>query len=452
MSNREFVFEPRLFITGPFGPCPQCDQPEFGSLSISNNFHQRRCRNCWYTAGVQLPPLQKRLIYLDQMLLSNVAKELDPVWKAKTKRSDPYWLEVFDQLDRLVKLQIVVCPESPIHEEESAYDDRFEGVLRRLYTHLASGVSLDFPMAIHIRQIWEAVHAMEEGRQPDWSRITPSDVIDGGLEQWSERLLLTVNMGHWLSLADRRASRSRGHAALLAVWERWKAENGLTFEVQFERERRAVAEVAIDSFLRHLDLVNRLNTGTETLSDPLSLIPGQLAALTLQLIKELEKPGDTFDERVRRVAAVLLSEPVMQAPKNHLAALLFAGLARSAVSGKKKPPSQGTPNDVDAISAYLPYCDAMFIDDEFAQILGNGPINREIARYPTRIFSTRTRDDFLTYLRQMEADVPPQHVELVTQTYGEDWVTPFRSILEHEREKEERRRDSTATAAETPPH
>jgi hypothetical protein len=438
MNPREFAFDPRMFITRPFGHCPHCGGPEFGTVSISNNFHHRRCRDCWHNARERLPPLRKRLIYLDQMVLSNVAKELDPVWKAKTSRPDPFWLEVFDQLDRLVKLQLIVCPESPIHEEESAYDDRFEVVLRRLYQHLASGVSLEYPIQIHIHQIWEALSALEEGRPVDWSKISPADVVHGKLDQWSERLLLTVNMGPWNEVDERRASRENSHAVLTAIWNQWREERGLTFNEQFERERRGIAQAAIRSYVEHLEGIHRMNTGAEPLSDPFALMPSQLTMLTYQLIQRLGKEGDTFNERINRVASFLLSESAMQAPKNHISALLYAGLARRAAGGKKAPPSRGTPNDVDVISAYLPYCDAMFIDDEFAHILHEGPINTEIARYSTRIFSTRTRHEFLTYLQELETDTSSDHIDLVARIYGDDWVTPFRSILELEREREQR--------------
>ena len=109
MVDKSFVFDPRMFITGPFRPCPQCGESELGTLTVVNNFHRRRCRNCRHNAGNPLPPLRKRIVYLDQMLLSAIAKELDPVWRENTKRPDPFWVEIFDQLDRLVKLQLIVC-------------------------------------------------------------------------------------------------------------------------------------------------------------------------------------------------------------------------------------------------------------------------------------------------------------------------------------------------------
>jgi len=82
----------------------------------------------------------------------------------------------------------------------------------------------------------------------------------------------------------------------------------------------------------------------------------------------------------------------MDAPQNHLAALLYAGLARRAASGQKRVPSRGTPNDIDLISAYLPYCDALFIDNEFAQLLSEEPIAAAVYPYGTRVFKAARRE------------------------------------------------------------
>ena len=129
MSEQSFVFDPRMFITGPRRPCPRCGQAEFGTLSITNNVHTRRCGGCFHYEEETLPPLAKRMIYLDQMVISDIAKKLDPVSRAEKPHVDDFWLEAFDRIDRLVKLQLIVCPNSPIHEVESSYAERYEPVL-----------------------------------------------------------------------------------------------------------------------------------------------------------------------------------------------------------------------------------------------------------------------------------------------------------------------------------
>lgn len=435
MSELPFVIDPRMFITGPLHPCPQCKHVQLGALSIADNVHARRCRNCSYDQKERLPPLAKKLIYLDQMVLSGIAKEIDPVWRKKTRRSDVFWLEAFDQIDRLVKLQLIVCPNSPIHEVESSYDDRFESVLRRLYKHLASGVSLPFPHDLRMAQLSEALDAWLEDRDPDWSRITRETVVRGELDRWSDRLLVTANLGHLPGeIERRRKSRDSTHEAWRQLWKGWAAADETSIEDFFQKERRGVADAALQCFRAHVERWHGITTGTEVVEDPLQLMPGWPVQLVSWVLRRLEEEGISEVDRLQDTARFLYSEQALCAPENHLGALIHASLAWRARSGQRCP-SRGTPNDIAFIAAYLPYCDAMFVDNEFAQLLSEGRLAAAAKDYPTKIFSTRSRDGFLEYLHELEADADPVHLNLVVRTYGDTWTQPYRSMLEHERSK-----------------
>ena len=420
MPEKPLVVDPRMFITGPSQACPQCGQPQLGTLSIRDNVHARRCRKCSYHQEERLPRLAKKLIYLDQMVVSEIAKKLDPVWREEKRRTDDFWLEAFDQIDRLVKLQLIVCPYSPIHRVESSLREPFEPVLRRLYKHLASGVSLRFPHEVLMLQLYEAFDASYENRPPDWNRVTRDDVVRSRLDRWSERLLITVDMGHSPGEVDgRRASRARAHAGLKKLWEGWASEDQMSFDDFFQRERRGFADSAFQSF-----------------ADPSRIIPGWPVRLVSWVMSRFADKGVPQEDQLRKARSFLYSEPALSAPENHLGALLFAGLAWQANrGGRKSVPNQGTPNDIKFISAYLPYCDAMFIDKEFAHLLRQEPLATAVRRYPAQIFSAGSRTHFLEYLVGLEEEAGPAHLALVTRTYGEAWTKPHRAMLEHERSK-----------------
>ena len=436
MSEQPLVIDPKMFITSPYHPCPQCGHARLGTLSVDGNVHARRCRNCFYDQKERLPPLAKKLIYLDQMVLSGIAKEIDPIWREKTRRGDAFWLEAFDQIDRLVKLQLIVCPNSPIHRVESSYDDRYESVLRRLYEHLASDVSLRSPHEVRMAQLSEAFAAWFEDRDPDWSRITCEDIIRGDLDAWSSRLRVTANLGHLPGeIERRRKSRDGTHEAWRQLWERWAAEDEMSIEDFFVRERRGVADAALQCFHTHVERWQGIITGAEVIEDPMQLMPGWPVQLVNWVLRRLEEQGVSEDDRLWDTVRFLYSDQALCAPENHLGALLHASLAWRAKSGQGCP-SRGTPNDIAFIAAYLPYCDAMFVDNEFAQLLSEGRLATAAKDYPAKIFSTRSRDGFLEYLHELEADAEPGHLDLVTRTYGETWTQPYRSMLEHERSKQ----------------
>ena len=436
MTNRPFAIDPRKFIVGPFGDCPKCGGGEYGTLSVSNNRHTRRCRACWYTATTELPPVQKKLIYVDQNALSNMAKELDPEWSARTRRQDPFWLDLYDQLERLVKLQAIACPQSPIHEQEASYDDRVEGVLDRLCHHLSAGVTFDFPEEIRARQLWHAQEAYMRGEAPDWDAILPEDVTDGRLDEWTDRMSIRANMGHLESAEERRARRDALGDTMARIWEAYQRE-GWSFQEAYEREVRGIADASVEAYRRDLERQADLLSG-KPIDDLMKLIPNSYSRLFTSTANRFGEAGLSEEDPKKQAVDFLYSEHALNTPQNQLGAMLFAALARRATNGQKRPPDRGTPNDFDMISSYLPYCDAIFVDDEMAQILSEEPLASEVEKHGTKVFSTRTRAEFLEYLKGVEDSLPQDHVERVVDTYGESWLEGFRSLLEQERAREAR--------------
>jgi hypothetical protein len=48
---------------------------------ICGHHYMRRCIHCWFDQRLPLPAVKKRVIYLDQFVISNIMKELDPANK-----------------------------------------------------------------------------------------------------------------------------------------------------------------------------------------------------------------------------------------------------------------------------------------------------------------------------------------------------------------------------------
>ena len=85
-------------------------------------------------------------------------------------------------------------------------------------------------------------------------------------------------------------------------------------------------------------------------------------------------------------------------PYMRISSLLFAALARkAAIGGQVRPPNRGTMSDVTTVAAVLPYCDAIWVDNEMAGLLCEEPLRTRID-YGTRVFSWNTRQQFLEYL------------------------------------------------------
>src|SRR5207244_3372567 len=94
-----------------------------------------------------------------------------------------------------------------------------------------------------------------------------------------------------------------------------------------------------------------------------------LAALepNMRLLMEIKalfcKQGFSDQESYRKTWEFLDSDALDNSPYVRISSLLFAMLARRAAN-RQKPPKKHPFVDVEMIAAYLPFCDAMFIDKE----------------------------------------------------------------------------------------
>jgi hypothetical protein len=104
---------------------------------------------------------------------------------------------------------------------------------------------------------------------------------------------------------------------------------------------------------------------------------------------------------------------------------MFAYVAQQAAKqGRNKLPTPGFGYDVLAISSYMPYCDAMFIDNECQTMLSQNPVRDRLC-YPAKLFSTKTVDAFLGYLHEIASKAHSEHLKIVASIYGDDLVQNF---------------------------
>jgi len=84
------------------------------------------------------------------------------------------------------------------------------------------------------------------------------------------------------------------------------------------------------------------------------------------------------------LSGFLDSEHFRTMPIHAISTRLFAVIAHAAANHQNRPPDQGTANDIDLVSAYLPYCDAMLIDNRTRAMLEKGVPRKYALNYPSR--------------------------------------------------------------------
>ena len=131
-------------IRHPYWNCPFCNTvSSFGIFVMAGGggAYTRRCTRCGRSRHIPFPTLNLRVIYVDQFVISNVVKALDPQTEPQRRAQlDPFWKIAFERLHRLCKLHLIIYPDSPLHYDESVVTGiaSFKK-LKRIYELLSGG-------------------------------------------------------------------------------------------------------------------------------------------------------------------------------------------------------------------------------------------------------------------------------------------------------------------------
>ncbi len=407
-NNRDYktiTITPDIFIDPPYIVCPKCSKEGFGVLSIFNyNGYSRRCRYCLYHKSFKLPQLNKKIIYIDQMGISEMMKSINPKISQKTKaRLKPIWLTVFNKLDRLIKLNLIICPDSNSHYQESLMWKPYYKALKMMYEHMSNGISFYDEDIIKRFQI--NVSFKKFAKFKGVKEITTQSITSDDINSWLSRFRISVEMDHFdESIIDSiRTERDQVDQNFLSVYKRWQTEKGKKYQEWLEEETKAYLPTLMKDF--------------------------SFRSILTEMFRKMENTGKTEIEASDIITSYFKSGDIIKIPYVRISAGLFASLARKASQGKKTLPTMGMVTDVSTIASISPYCDVMFIDNECRAMLNEEPLKSNTG-IKTRFFSQSNIQDFLSYLDEIEKTASKKHFEIIKEVYGENWDQPFIKMYE----------------------
>jgi hypothetical protein len=408
---------------GPYVLCSKCGVEQFGILSVRGTYYSRRCRNCWHKGDFPLPDIRKKIIYIDQFAFSNIMKVLTPDAKGHERTaSNPFWKELFETLGVVCHLQLAVCPDSKQHQYESL-TSAFYKSLKRTYEHFSGGLSFYASDDIKRQQIARLTECWMK-REPATFDFDVQEITHGKLHEWADRIYIAVDGVLDGFVDDVRTTRNEIHKSLQEVFEIWQREKK-SFKEVFEAEKGSYTRGLVEAYLAQQKKVNDALMRGEmpSLND---VLPSQQKLVLMQLQYTFD---DAFGKlESPRVMGEFLRTGVMNdAPFNVIGASLFASLSQKAAAGQKRPPNPGTSNDVTMLSTLLPYCDAMFVDNECRALWQDIPRDYKLP-YQCALFSQNTGDEFLRYLKNIRDSATPEHLKIVSEIYGPDPLKPPQSI------------------------
>lgn len=404
--------KPFTWEHGPFEECWRCKGKEtFGVLSIGGDRVTKRCTNCRYSHSEQLPKLDKKVIYLDQFAFSELHK-----LRIGTRREDKwsaFWSEASRLLNRAVLLQQIVLPHSNIHHNETIVSPFARG-LRETQEAIGGDIAFVDTDEVQLRQIEEYVRAHFEGTEPSIV-FNIDDVLQGKRNDWLPDMRITTGMDWSRFAQETRQGRENTHTEIVGLIEGWK-NSGFGFDEVIERELGAYFESrqqALLHALRRFEEGHAKNDIWAMLNMAQSFVNREM-----HIVRHYATKAGVKEDGLTRATTEFWNWPKnREQPFGRILAYLFAALAGQFKGGRTKLPTPGLLNDITAISAYVTYVDAMFVDNECAELLRHGRCRKDL-NYKAKIFSLNNADAFLSFLSKIIESTPDEVRHEAITLYG----------------------------------
>ena len=403
-----------MFERAPFEACPKCRAPgSFGILSAGGSTLQRRCKTCRYGHSEVLPDLDKKVVYLDQFAVSEIFKV-----KAGTRNAaaggQVFWEEVEARANRAYLLQQIIFPTSDIHRDETIVSP-FGNELGLAHEMLSGDVSFNSVNEIELSQALAYAEAYLQGKPAPDLDFEVDEILEGKRNDWLPDMHVTASMDYGIFAEELRNRRQEAASNFAPLWQRWLRDKPTFADIlnhelaDFGRMKRGALRHAAERAQEALE-AGHGSGFVDKMSHPTLNEFDHLKAL-------FKEAGFAPDQLTSKVYEFWDWPENQKMPVHRISAYLFAALARRLASGQKRLPSRGMMNDVNAISAYGPFVDAMFLDNECASLLIEEPLRSQI-KLKAKIFSTTTGDAFVEYLRQLELQTPDDVRESASEIYG----------------------------------
>ena len=420
-------FNPRNMISPPFKSCPACGKEEFGVHLISANRYMRRCRDCWHNQYFPLPKLRKKIIYLDQFVVSNLMKLDNPGLQRNDRLTkETFWTELLDLLLQLREMQLICCPNSGSHEAESRIS-LFNDELKKTYEALSGGIKFKSFHDISTDQIGELALAWSENREPQFD-FDPRHVLTKDPDEWAERFYIVFGNNPFVIPAELQEARDEMESHISRLFRDVWAKENRTFRYWYDLERKEyqghLRKAVIKSQQNRIQTMLAFRPGVEMSLEEMGkmmLSPAEALHEGLKHIMRFPRDGGerSPEERDRMEKSFGDANRISEAPFVKLQALMYASLAMRAAGGQKELPNEGTNTDIETVAHLLPYCDAMLMDNGCRSLLLNVPMELRPVD-AAKVFSPNVKEEFLAYLRSIRDGVTAEHVAVLREVYGDD--------------------------------
>jgi hypothetical protein len=379
-------------VTYLLGDCPGCKaQNTFGNVDVYGHYVYRGCKRCRYREHVGLPPLHKKIVYLDQFFFSHAFRGGDPRFVAAAER-----------IERLASLQLLVAPFSSIHEDEThQWEKRDE--LWKFIKAAARGHEFEAAYEVEQTQLVKAFQAWLADKPAEYV-VDSADAVDDDVHKWDSYLRIDVGryMGDVELIRDLKKQSIEGLVDLFDGWRKLRT----SFEEDIQAEYRVAGKSYMDFYM---EFALRVAGG-----DYMAMFDAPIISQVVQTMLHVVSEDVPADQKLRKCAEFLFSEHFRASPYQwinaHMLATLKLLVKNGAYSNRDRALQKlsGVFYDVKHIATYSPYVDAFVMDQPMADLVSRPTIRLE-ERYGTKVFSLNNWDGFLAWLDQLEGEMSADH-------------------------------------------
>lgn len=387
-------------VTFVLGDCPGCQsQRTFGNVDVYGHYVYRGCKRCRYKEHVNLPPIRKKVIYLDQFFFSHAFRG-----------GDERFLAAAERIERLASLQLLVAPFSSIHEDETHQWEKRDALYKFLKA-TARGHEFEPAYEVERSQLVKSFQAWLAG-QPVGYELETRDALQEDVHHWDSYMRIEVGryMGDIELIRSLKRQTIEGLVDLFAGWRKLQS----TFEEDLNAEYHVAGKAYMDFYL---EFAFRVAAG-----DYMALFDAPIVSQVVQTMLQVIPEDVPPEERLRRCGGFLMSDHFREIPYQWLNAHLLATFKQMVKNGAYSNEERALQKlsgfffDVKHIATYAPYADAFVMDQPMADLVSRPTVLLE-QRYGTQVFSLNNWDTFIRWLDELENAMTAEHREGLLLAY-----------------------------------
>lgn len=387
-------------VSYKLGDCQGCGGVNtFGNLDVYEDHVLRGCTRCQHKLRVRLPPLRKKILYLDQYFLSEA-------FKAKDQR----FVQAALKIGELAARQLLTVPYSTVHEQETHQWVR-HGEMFPFLKATSRGHQFAAAYDVERVQLEKAIDAYFRGDSSDYV-VERKDALQSKVDVWES--YFRIEVGRYLGDINLiRELKQQSVRGLVSLFPNWR-----TSQATFEQDCKAETDAAAQNYLhRFREYVVRLANG-----DYDALLDSPISSTVVKYLWYHVPQAVPEERQLGAIIEFLGSDHFYKVPVQDISARAFATLKLLVKEGayqnleKAEQRLSGFYEDIQHIATYAPYSDAFVMDRAMAELMARPTVDLQ-GRYNTRVFSLSNWDEFLSWLDEVEAGMSEEHKTGLNEAY-----------------------------------